>query len=454
MASGDGRAPWRVLVVDDEENLNWSLITSLRKDGYIADSALTGEEALRRLESSTYDCVVSDVKMPGMDGFELLQWLREHHPQTRVIMMTAFGSPTARQDALRAGVIAYLEKPFDLRELKDELRRLASADEEGSAPGGEGYDLLEVARVLNLARRDIALLVQSGGYTGKLRFARGELVWAEAGPLQGDAAFVALCAPRAGHAQPEAWDGRSERNVTEPVSRLIYQALALREGRPVGVSGALTLSPSAAAPTDATDTNSDSPAMPATAAPASEPAVDAVTTPSSTPETTASDDLSAAPTEQMATPMLQAARPVPPPTVPLTGPLAPPSLTTQPAPQRLADAVDAIARALGTPSGVALLRPDGTMLAQSWHGMQEMLAGTYTHLAASVQAASRALLLADLGGLEEARIHTSEHVLLLRRVARGERAAILVAMVQGTTDLAAASGALRSYAADLESALH
>ena len=131
-----GQSAWRVLVVDDEENLNWSLVNSLQKEGYLTEGAYTAEAALSRLNTSSYDCVISDVKMPGMDGFELMQWLRQHRPQTRVIMMTAFGSPTARQEALRHGVIAYMEKPFDLRSLKEELRRLASADAAGRARFG------------------------------------------------------------------------------------------------------------------------------------------------------------------------------------------------------------------------------------------------------------------------------------------------------------------------------
>ncbi|MGZ3680698.1 MAG: response regulator transcription factor, partial [Ktedonobacterales bacterium] len=72
------RGSWSILVVDDEENLNWSLVNSLRKEGYTADGALTGEDAQRRMTATRYDCVISDVKMPGMDGFELLQWLRQH----------------------------------------------------------------------------------------------------------------------------------------------------------------------------------------------------------------------------------------------------------------------------------------------------------------------------------------------------------------------------------------
>ena len=216
-----GQSAWRVLVVDDEENLNWSLVNSLQKEGYLTEGAYTAEAALTRLADATFDCVIRDVKMPGMDGFELMQWLRQHRPGTRVIMMTAFGSPTARQEALRNGVIAYLEKPFDLRSLKGELRRLANADSAGRAEE-EGYDLLEVARVLNLSRRDIAVSAQGGGYSGVLRVLRGEVIYAEAGPLRGEQAFFAICIPKGGQVQPMPWDGRTERTVSTPLSRLIY----------------------------------------------------------------------------------------------------------------------------------------------------------------------------------------------------------------------------------------
>jgi len=167
-----------------------------------------------------------------MDGFELLQWIRRNQPGTRVIMMTAFGSPTSRQEALKGGVIAFLEKPFDLHVLKDELAKMADAGSASPPPGRvDEYDLLEVAQVLNLSRRDIALSLQSGGQMGRLRFLRGEPIWAEYGTLRGNEAFLALGAAKGVQMQPEPWDGRSERNVTQPFSRLSYQALALREGK-------------------------------------------------------------------------------------------------------------------------------------------------------------------------------------------------------------------------------
>jgi len=462
MVAGMGRGPWRVLVVDDEENLNWSLVNSLRKEGYTTDGALSGEDALRRLETTTYDCVLSDVKMPGMDGFELMQWVRRRRPQTRIIMMTAFGSPTARQDAMRAGVIAYLEKPFDLLALKNELRRLAAGEVAGAAEG-EGYDLLEVARVLNLARRDIALSVQGGGHSGRLRFLRGELIWAEAGALQGDAAFLALCTPRGGRAQPEPWDGRADRNVSLPISHLIYQALTSRDSHSTGATGPLRVTRSTPAPA-APSTTVSTAAAAAAAPPALTSALDPAPAMVAAIATTETEVMPAVPvTVAMAAVAAgdppRAAEDAGQPTSRLSAvSTAPLFAASPPVPPALADAgstpvaepVEALARTLGTPCGVALLRIDGAVLAQCWQGLGELPAGTYMHLASAAQAAARALLLADLGSLEDACIRTSEHVLLLRRVARGERAAMLVAMLPRAVDVKAVATTLHVYADNLE----
>lgn len=415
-----GRGSWSILVVDDEENLNWSLVNSLRKEGYTADGALTGEDALRHMTATAYDCVISDVKMPGMDGFELLQWLRQHRPRTRVIMMTAFGSPTARQEAMRSGVIAYLEKPFDLATLKEELRKLVPAEGGASATPAESeaYDLLEVSRVLNLTRRDIAIGVQAGGVRGTLRFLRGELIWAQAGALQGDDAFLALCASRGAALMPEAWDGRSERNVTQSLSRLIYSALARRQG-----TSAPLISP-AARGTQGQSPSQPNPPAPSAAAPAAPESSTAAAAPSHSPQSYSS----------------QPPRPASGPLTPAGGPAADAAVRT-------------IATALPQPAGVALLRIEGSVIAQAWSGRPELPPGVYSHLASAAQAAARALLLADLGIMEDIRITVADYVVLVRRVAHGERAALIVLVLPAGADLAAITALLQAHTPDLIGAL-
>jgi CheY-like chemotaxis protein len=411
MAAAAGQRTWRVLVVDDEENLNWSLVTSLRKDNYAADGAATGEDALRRLASQAYDIVISDVKMPGMDGFELLQWLRANRPQTRIVMMTAFGSPTDRNEAMRNGVIAYLEKPFDLRALKEELHRLTAApsDQRSSgAPASEGYDLLEVTRVINLARRDIALVVESNGRTGRLRFLRGDLLWAEAGDLQGDQAFVALTAPRIGNVRPEPWDGRSARNVTQPLSRLIFTALAQR-----GSAADAALSPT----TSADDTT---------------PMGTARTTPPPT-DTTASLGAGLTPESAPGTGSFAAS------SVSLATytPISPTQATAA------GTVLDHVVAILPAPCCAALLRPDGALVTQRVAGTAETASGIFVHLAAAAQAALRALLLAGWGDLDDVRITSHERSVLVSRLGRTDRAVFLAAIVPHTANLETCRAALR-----------
>src|SRR5579864_2348360 len=218
---------WRILVVEDEENLNWSIVNSLRKDGYFVQGVMSGAEAMRKLWSEEYDVVISDLKMSGADGFELLQWIRAHHPQTRLIMVTAFGSASTRTQALEGGVISYLEKPFDLHTLKEELRRLLQ--QTGFSANLDSFDLLDVIQIITMSRKSIALLVNTGlEERGVLGFQGGELIWAEYGLLRGEEAFFALAAHKNGVVIHQPWNDQIAPNVTQPLSRLIFQALQYR----------------------------------------------------------------------------------------------------------------------------------------------------------------------------------------------------------------------------------
>ena len=218
---------WRILVVEDEENLNWSIVNSLRKDGYFVQGVMSGVEAIRRLWSEEYDVVISDLKMPGADGFELLQWLRMHRPRTRLIMVTAFGSASTRTQALESGVVSYLEKPFDLHTLKEELRRLLQ--QTGFSANLDSFDLLDVIQIITMSRKSIALLVNTGlEERGVLGFQGGELIWAEYGSLRGEEAFFALAAHKNGVVIHQPWNEQITANVTQPLSHLIFQALQYR----------------------------------------------------------------------------------------------------------------------------------------------------------------------------------------------------------------------------------
>ena len=106
-----------ILVVDDELAMRESIAAWLKEYGHLASKAESGERALEILAGEQFDLALVDIKMPGMDGHELLERIRVDHPELLVIMITAFGSIESAVSAMKAGAHDYLLKPFDPQQL-------------------------------------------------------------------------------------------------------------------------------------------------------------------------------------------------------------------------------------------------------------------------------------------------------------------------------------------------
>ncbi len=218
---------WHILIVLDDEYLNWNIVNSLQIDGYLVKGVNSGTEAVHLLWAEEYDIVISDQKMPDTDGFELLQWIRTYRPGTRMIMVGMPGSSVTRTQALESGVVSYLEKPLDIHTLKEELRRLLQ--QTGFSASLDSFDLLDVIQIVNMSQKTIAMVVNTGlEEQGLLGFQAGELVWAEYGILRGEEAFFALAAHKNGTITHQPWNAQVMPNVTQPLSRLIFQTLQYR----------------------------------------------------------------------------------------------------------------------------------------------------------------------------------------------------------------------------------
>ncbi len=218
---------WRTLLVKDDEYVNASIVEALRKDGYVVQGVVSIADAMRVLWVEEYDVVISDVQSAEIHGLELLQWLRTYRLNTRVILVGPANSEMARSQALEGGAASYLEKPLNLHQLKEELRRLWQ--QTGFSANLDSFDLLDVIQIITMSRKNIALLVNIGvEERGMLGFLEGELVWAEYGMLRGEEAFFALAAHKNGTVMHQAWSGNITPNVTQPLSRLIFQSLQYR----------------------------------------------------------------------------------------------------------------------------------------------------------------------------------------------------------------------------------
>jgi len=107
----------RVLIVEDDLNTLSGLIEIIRDEGYEATGVKSGKKALRLLNQEQFDLMLTDLRMPGMDGLELYQKSLPHHPEMKTIVMTAYSSVKDAVDAMKMGVYEYLTKPLNLDEL-------------------------------------------------------------------------------------------------------------------------------------------------------------------------------------------------------------------------------------------------------------------------------------------------------------------------------------------------
>lgn len=108
----------KILVVDDEEGARELFNTILTDEGYEVTLAVDGQEALTCMQSDPYDLVVTDIKMPGMDGLQLLQEIRKAGSRADVIMVTAYGEVESYLKAMSLGAAEYINKPIRIKELK------------------------------------------------------------------------------------------------------------------------------------------------------------------------------------------------------------------------------------------------------------------------------------------------------------------------------------------------
>ena len=118
----------RILVLDDEPAIVAAMGTYLRRQGYIVDCAKDRREAERFLSMHGYDCVVADVRMGEVghseEGLEIVTVVRERHPATRIIVLTAYGTPDIEAEARRRGADAFIHKPKLLRDVAKVVAKL------------------------------------------------------------------------------------------------------------------------------------------------------------------------------------------------------------------------------------------------------------------------------------------------------------------------------------------
>ena len=112
-----------IMIIDDEKIVGDMAKLSLEQEGYEVETFLNGESALARLQQKPFDVVITDLKMKGIDGLEVLRTVKQRYPDTVVIMITAFANLDVAIEALRDDVQDFFPKPVKIKELKASIKR-------------------------------------------------------------------------------------------------------------------------------------------------------------------------------------------------------------------------------------------------------------------------------------------------------------------------------------------
>jgi DNA-binding NtrC family response regulator len=120
--------PFRILIVEDGQNMMRTLADILTTSGYVAETAGLAEEGLRKMEATPFDCVVSDIVLPGMNGVEFQKVIKEKYGAIPVVLITAYTDNEQIARAREQGALAFMEKPLDIPLLLSFLKVIAQED--------------------------------------------------------------------------------------------------------------------------------------------------------------------------------------------------------------------------------------------------------------------------------------------------------------------------------------
>lgn len=162
-----------ILIVDDEPNMRFALKEAVNKLGYTAVTSSSGEEAILRLKQSSFSTVITDMKMPGMNGIKLIKEIKHSFGSIPILVITAYGTIDNAVEAIKEGAADYLLKPFSLETLKktlDSIQHRLMPEREIITESPEMQKIINIAR--ELASSDITVLIYGESGTGKELLAR------------------------------------------------------------------------------------------------------------------------------------------------------------------------------------------------------------------------------------------------------------------------------------------
>ncbi|MEN8152989.1 MAG: response regulator [Acidobacteriota bacterium] len=212
-----------ILIVDDDRNFILSLTDGLNALdlGYKIITAGNGREALVKLESEKVDLIITDIRMPEMDGFELLANLSKNHSDIPIIVMTAFGTPEIEKNLKNFGLFQYLEKPLDFNVLTEKIKKGIQSRSAGFL---KGISLMSFIQLISSENKTCTLKIQSKKGDGKLYFLNGSLIDGEIEELSGREAVYEIISMESAEIEIDGKCDKDEDVIDASIDFLLLEA--------------------------------------------------------------------------------------------------------------------------------------------------------------------------------------------------------------------------------------
>jgi YesN/AraC family two-component response regulator len=222
-----------ILIVEDEECLLRGMQVWLRdsKDGYAVMKAADGIKALELIERHKPDLVISDVRLPGASGLEILLACRQKYPSVRFILTSAYGTKELEEESLKYGALRFLSKPVDMFQLEKTISQVMSAETPFDRSGFlDGISVPGFAQLISTERQTMTLnLTSKDGRSGSLHFQQGELVHANLEKLASQEAVIELLGWEEVQMHIIRGPGRPTRTIEKSLTYLVMESMRKKD---------------------------------------------------------------------------------------------------------------------------------------------------------------------------------------------------------------------------------
>ena len=226
----------RILLVDDEPNVVKSCARMLELEGFTVEGITSGAQAVDRYREQSFDLVLTDLKMPDVNGLDVLTAVREINPGAAVVIFTAYGTKESVVEALRLGAREFLEKPLDTKSLIATVRSILE-QENGAAVRGNlrTMSLASIFQINCTELNQARLRLRHDGKEGNIYFADGDVVHADLGSKVGEEAVYELLSWEDGEFELEMDIPASERTITTGWSGLLLEGMRRLDEQSAGL---------------------------------------------------------------------------------------------------------------------------------------------------------------------------------------------------------------------------